>query len=164
MLQPVPLQAMPKPTPEPQGMRKNQGMKVSDIMTLGAATVTPESSLAEAIRCMGSHNISGLPVVDGDGELHGIISEGDFFRKSTDSFRLDSLFDAGPEARRDALDSTRAGDLMSTELVTVDGDASLTDAIGLMERHGVKRLPVMSGGKLAGLISRADILRTVLDE
>ena len=145
-------------------MRKDQGMKVSDIMTLGAATVTPESSLAEAIRCMGNHNISGLPVVDGDGELHGILSEGDFFRKSTDSFRLDSLFDAGPEARRDALDSTRAGDLMSTELVTVDGDASLTDAIGLMERHGVKRLPVISNGKLVGLISRADILRVLLDE
>lgn len=145
-------------------MRKDQGMKVSDIMTLGAATVTPESSLAEAIRCMGNHNISGLPVVDGDGELHGIISEGDFFRKATGSFQLDSLFDAGPEARRDPLDSTRAGDLMSTELVTVDGDASLTDAIGLMERHGVKRLPVISNGKLVGLISRADILRVLLDE
>src|SRR3546814_19925515 len=85
------------------------------IMTLGAATVTPVSSLAEAIRCMGNHNISGLPVVDGDGELHGILSEGDFFRKSTDSFRLDSLFDAGPEVRRDALDSTRVGDLMRSE-------------------------------------------------
>jgi CBS domain-containing protein len=53
---------------------------------------------------------------------------------------------------------------MSTELVTVDGDVSLTDAIGLMERHGVKRLPVISNGKLVGLISRADILRTLLDE
>ncbi|MCF8706297.1 MULTISPECIES: CBS domain-containing protein [Sphingomonadaceae] len=139
-------------------------MKASDIMTLGAATVTPESSLAEAIRCMGNHNISALPVVDRDGELHGLISEGDFFRKATDSFRLDSLFDAGREVRRDALDSTRVGELMSTELVTVDGDVSLTDAIGLMERHGVKRLPVISNGKLVGLISRADILRTLLDE
>src|SRR3546814_9012622 len=62
-------------------------MEVSDIMTLGAATVIPESSLAEAIRCMGNHNISALPVVDRDGELHGLISEGDFFRKATDSFR-----------------------------------------------------------------------------
>src|SRR3546814_11380227 len=75
------------------------------------------------------------------------------------SFRLDSLFDAGREVRRDALDSTRVGELMSTELVTVDGDVSLTDAIGLMERHGVKRLPVISTGKLVGLISRAAFLR-----
>src|SRR3546814_8507199 len=72
--------------------------------------------------------------------------------------------DLGREVRRDALDSTRVGELMSTELVTVDGDVSLTDAIGLMERHGVKRLPVISNGKLVGLISRADILRTLLDE
>src|SRR3546814_5388823 len=80
------------------------------------------------------------------------------------SFRLDSLFDAGREVRRDALDSTRVGELMSTELVTVDGDVSLTDAIGLMEWHGVKRLPVISNGKLGGRISRADILRTLMDE
>src|SRR3546814_9302959 len=110
-------------------------MKASDVCSSDLATVTPESSLAEAIRCMGNHNISALPVVDRDVELHGLISEGDFFRKATDSFRLDSLFDAGREVRRDALDSTRVGELMSTELVTVDGDVSLTDAIEIGRAH-----------------------------
>ena len=141
-----------------------KGMKASDIMTLGAATVTPESSLAMAIRCLGDHGISALPVVDRDGKLQGIISEGDFFRKATGAFQLDSLCGVGREARRDVLDLARVGDLMSIEPVTVDGDASLTEAIGLMERHGVKRLPVISNGKLVGLISRADILRTLLEE
>src|SRR3546814_2222919 len=99
-------------------------MKASDIMTLGAATVTQESSLAEAIRCMGNHNISALPAVDRDGELHGLISEGDFFRKDTDSFRLDSLFDAGRDVRRDELDSHRVGELISPQLATLDDDVS----------------------------------------
>lgn len=139
-------------------------MKVSDIMTLGAATVTLESSLAEAVRCMDDHRISGLPVVDRKGELQGIISEGDFFRKAAGSFRLASLCGAAPEARRAALELARVGDIMSAELVTIDGDASVTDAIGLMEQHGVKRLPVLSHGKLIGLISRGDILRILLEE
>src|SRR3546814_13111880 len=76
------------------------------------------------------------------------------------SFRLDSLFDAGREVRRDALDSTRVVELMSTELVTVDGDVSLTDAIGLMERLGAKRLPVISYVKLVGPTTLAAILLT----
>jgi CBS domain-containing protein len=139
-------------------------MQASDIMTLGAATVTPESSLADAIRCMGNHRISALPVVDRDGGLQGLISEGDFFRKASGSFELHSLCGAGREARRETLGLARVADLMSTELVTVDGGASLEDAIGLMERHGVKRLPVISQGKLVGLISRADVLRVLLDE
>ncbi|MDE8654280.1 CBS domain-containing protein [Novosphingobium album (ex Liu et al. 2023)] len=137
-------------------------MKASDIMTLGAATVTPESSLAEAIRCMADHRISALPVVERDGELRGIISEGDFFRKARGSFRLEAICDADQEVRTKILGSARVADLMSTELVTVDGDDLLADTVGLMERHGVKRLPVISHGKLIGLISRADILRAVL--
>jgi len=138
-------------------------MKASDIMTLGAATVTPESSLATAIRLMADHGISALPVVAPDGALRGIISEGDFFGKTTGSFQLNALCEAGRDARKAALDLARVADLMSIEPVTVEGDAPLTKAIGLMERHGVKRLPVISNGKLVGLISRADILRILLE-
>lgn len=139
-------------------------MKASDIMTLGAATVTPESSLAAAIRCMGDHRISALPVVDRDGQLHGIISEDDFFRTTTGSFRLDSLCCAGRAARTDALALARVADLMSPDPVTVDGDASLKEAIGLMAQRSVKRLPVISHGKLIGILSRADILRALLEK
>src|SRR3546814_6051042 len=64
-------------------------MRISDWSSDVCSSDLPEGSLAEAIRCMGNHNISALPVVDRDGELHGLISEGDFFRKATDSFRLE---------------------------------------------------------------------------
>lgn len=139
-------------------------MKASDIMTLGAATTTPDSSLASAIRCMGDHRISALPVVDGDGQLRGIISEGDFFRRDGQGFRLEELARSGVGSATRELEGRRVAEIMTTALVSVDGDAPVEDAIGLMERHGMKRLPVMAKGKLVGLISRADILRALLGE
>jgi CBS domain-containing protein len=139
-------------------------MKASDIMTLGAATTTPDSSLASAIRCMGDHRISALPVVDAEGNLRGILSEGDFFRRDGQGFRLEELARSSVGSAARALEGRRVAEIMTTALISVDGDAPIGEAIGLMERHGVKRLPVMAKGKLVGLISRADILRALLGE
>lgn len=138
-------------------------MKASDIMTLGAASVTADSSLAAAIRCMRDHRISALPVLDREGKLQGIVSEGDFFRQDRGSFRLDSLIKAEDEERARLLASSTVSDIMSTQPIIVEGDAPLEEAIGIMEQHGVKRLPVLSHGKLVGLISRADILRVLVE-
>ena len=139
-------------------------MTASDIMTLGAATTTPDSSLASAIRCMGDHRISALPVVEGDGKLRGIVSEGDFFRRDGEGFRLGELARSGVGSATRELEGRRVAEIMTTALITVDGDASIEEAVGLMERHGMKRLPVIAHGKLVGLISRADILRALLGE
>ena len=138
-------------------------MKASDIMTLGTASTTADASLAEAIRCMSDHRISALPVLDREGRLQGIVSEGDFFRPDRGLFRLDALVKAESAERAHLLSSKTVSDIMSVPPVSVDGDASLEETVGIMAQHGVKRLPVMSHGKLVGLISRADILRFLLD-
>lgn len=137
-------------------------MKASDIMSLGAATITPDASLAQAIRTMTNHRISALPVVDRDGHLQGIISEGDFFRRDDRPARLSALFGADADARMKALESRTVDEIMSRDAITTGSDASMEEAIELMERHAVKRLPVVTEGRVVGVISRADVLHALI--
>lgn len=139
-------------------------MKASDIMTLGAATTTASATLATAIKCMSDHGISALPVLDEEGNLQGIITEGDFFRQDLGPFRLDALVGIGAEERARSLKSMTVAEIMSTQPITVDGGESLEEAIAIMEGRGVKRLPVTSHGQLVGLLSRADILRALITD
>ena len=137
-------------------------MKASDIMSLGAATITPDASLAQAIRTMTNHRISALPVVDRDGHLQGIISEGDFFRRDDRPARLSALFGADADARMKALESRTVDEIMSRDAITTGSDASMEEAIALMECHAVKRLPVVTEGRVVGVISRADVLHALI--
>jgi CBS domain-containing protein len=139
-------------------------MKASDIMTMGAATTTANSSLATAIKCMSDHRISALPVLDEEGHLQGIVTEGDFFRQDLGPFRLDALVGAGAEERARSLETMTVSEIMSAQPITVDGSEPLEEAIAIMEGRGVKRLPVTSNGKLVGLLSRADILRALITD
>jgi len=86
-------------------------MKASDVMTLGAASTTVDASLADAIRCMGDHRISALPVLDGEGHLRGIVSEGDFFRRDGGALRLDALVEADSAERARLLGSREVSDI-----------------------------------------------------
>ncbi|MCB4858762.1 CBS domain-containing protein [Sphingobium sp. PNB] len=137
-------------------------MKASDVMSLGAATITHDASLAQAIRTMANHHISALPVVDRGGHLQGIISEGDFFRREERPARLTALFGADANARINALESRTVGEIMSRDPITIGSDASMEEAIELMECHAVKRLPVVTDGRVVGLISRADVLHALV--
>lgn len=134
-------------------------MKVSDIMTLGAATAQVDDPIAKALRTMLSHNISALPVEDGDGQLQGIITEGDFFRPNAPCIDLKVLLAMTVPARATALNAQKVGAFMTQSPVTIDAEASVFEAITLMENHSVKRLPVTSGRSVVGLISRSDLLR-----
>lgn len=136
-------------------------MKASEVMTMGTAATSPEASLADAVRTMRSHRISGLPVLDSQGRLQGIISEGDFFRTDRGSRTAVSFIAERPGARTE-FETIAVGQIMSRNPVTIDLDTSLEEAALIMERKGVKRLPVMDGDKVAGLITRADILGAIV--
>lgn len=138
-------------------------MKASDIMSLGAATITRGQSLEQAIRIMSTHGISALPVVDGEGRLEGIVSEGDFFRRADRPVSLDMLVNADSSARRRALASRTVEEIMTRDPIAIDADVPIEEAVELMERHELKRLPVMANDRVAGLISRADVLRAMIE-
>ncbi|MBW3667190.1 MAG: CBS domain-containing protein [Actinobacteria bacterium] len=137
-------------------------MRVRYLMTTDVITIGPQASLKEAARRMLEAGVSGLPVTDGEGRLVGIVTEADFLATESErgnksrTSRMLRLFtgEAEPFARE-----RKVGDVMTTDLVTVGPDADHSEAARIMEKTKVKRLPVVDGSKLRGLVSRADILR-----
>lgn len=137
-------------------------MKASDIMTFGVATTSPEASLTDAIRTMRRHRISGLPVVDPEGRLLGILSESDYFRRSP-NHNPDVLLHGDLATWRAAFDGEKVEDIMTRNAVAIDIDTPVEAAAALMVRHELKRLPIVKDDRVVGMICRADILHALVD-
>jgi CBS domain-containing protein len=144
-------------------------LKASDVMTRDVLTVGPGSSVAQAIRLMLDNGVSGLPVLDHDGKVAGILTEGDLLRRSetgTERHRprwLEILMGPGRMAGEYVRTHGRkVQEIMTRDLVSVTEDTPLDKIVELMERHRIKRLPVLSGGTLVGVVSRADLLRALV--
>lgn len=140
-------------------------LKAGDIMTVGAATVTPETSIAEAARLMLEHRVSGLPVVADDGALAGIVSERDLLRRAeigTEQHRSRwlEIFLSPGEMAHDYVSAhaRKVEDVMTRQVTTVDPQTPLAEVVALMERHGFKRVPVVREGRVIGIVSRANFL------
>ena len=143
-------------------------MRAHEIMTRSVTTVAPGATILEAANIMLRQHVSGLPVVDAAGKLVGIVSEGDFIRRSeigTQRKRgrwLKFLLGAGLTATDYVHEHGRkVSEVMTTDPITVAEDATLEQIVTSMETNGVKRLPVMRGGKLVGIVSRANLLQAV---
>ena len=144
-------------------------MKAADVMTRDVMTVRPETPVAQAIRLMLDNNFSGLPVMNADGKMVGILTEGDLLRRSetgTERHRprwLEILMGpariAGEYVRTHG---RKVEDIMTTGVVSVAADTPLDEVVSLMERRRIKRLPVLDGDALLGIVSRADLLRSLL--
>lgn len=144
-------------------------MKVGDVMSRGVRTVFATDGIHVAIRLMLQGGYSGLPVVDSKDRLIGILTEGDLLRRAelgTARWHPDWLnFLLGPSRlAREYTDShaQQVDEVMSIEVIAVDESTPLPEAVGLMEQHHVKRLPVLRKGKVVGMLSRADLLRACL--
>lgn len=143
-------------------------MKVQDVMTRNVISVKPEDTVARAVRLMLQRRVSGLPVIDTAGRLVGMVTEGDFLRRTetgTQRQRPRWLeFLAGPGRLADEYVHThgrKISEVMTIEPVTVTEDASLADAVSLMEKRRIKRLPVLRGDKVIGILSRANVLHAL---
>ncbi|HTI95995.1 MAG TPA: CBS domain-containing protein [Rudaea sp.] len=144
-------------------------MKIHDVMTIDPAVVNAGTSVFEAMRLMLERRVSGLPVTDAHGVLVGIVSEGDFLRRGelgTEKHRrrwVEWLTSPGKLADEytDA-HALSVGQIMTTDVQTIAPDAALVEAVQAMEKHHIKRLPVTANGKLAGIVSRADLMRAFL--
>jgi CBS domain-containing protein len=143
-------------------------MKAHDVMTWGAITVEPEASATRAVRLMLQNNISGLPVVDDKGQLVGMVTEGDFLRRGelgTQRQRprwLEFLVGPGRLAAEYVQSSGRKiAEIMTPEPKTISPETPLDEVVSMMERHSIKRLPVVQDGKLVGIVSRANLLHAL---
>lgn len=138
-------------------------MKAAQVMTFGAATIQPEASIREAARMMLDHRISGLPVVDGEGNLVGIITEGDLLGGITgDRHRrrwLEFILDDGSRGPPQPPRAQTVGEVMTRQVITASEDTPVHEVVKQMKTNGIKRVPVVKDNKVVGIISRADLLR-----
>lgn len=144
-------------------------MKVVDVMTSPVVTVTPDDSVEDAVRLMLGRGISGLPVLDAEGALVGVVTEGDLLHRvecGTERKRahwLDFLLGTARAAADYVHDHGRkVAELMTRNVLTVAEDTPLSDVVGLMEERHIKRLPVLRDGRLVGVVSRSDLLRALI--
>ena len=143
-------------------------MNASDVMTPGVVSVPPDAAIVTAAEIMLRKRISGVPVINERGELVGMVTEGDFLRREeTGTARRRSRwieFVMGPGRLADEyvrLSGRKVSDVMSRKVQTVAPDAPLEDVVHLMERHNIKRVPVVHDGKVVGIVTRANLLHAV---
>ncbi len=139
-------------------------MRVEDVMTTEVWTVRSETSLKEAAEILAQRRISGLPVVDAEDHVVGVLSEGDILFKERGLQQkrglLDRWLDLPLPDITSKLEARTAGEAMSAPAVTIGRKRPLTEAANTMIEEGVNRLPVVDAeGKLLGIISRADLVR-----
>jgi CBS domain-containing protein len=143
-------------------------MKVRDVMVAPVITASPNASIKSVTETFVRYQISAVPVVDEKGEVVGIISEGDLLHRA----------EAGTEKRRpwwlrafigsDALaneyvkaHARRVSDAMTRPVVTASPEMPLHEVAALLEKHSIKRVPIVENGQLVGIVSRANLVQAV---
>lgn len=152
-------------------------LKVKDIMTKNVIAASPETPVKEAARLMYLNGLTGLPVLDANDDLVGIITENDLVKLEgplhVPNFLgilgslvyLDNPAD-GDEIQKqlEAMSATRVEELMQSKVVTISSGADIKDAAELFLHKKGNPIPVVDGGKLVGIISRADIVKLIAGE
>ena len=139
-------------------------MRVEDFMTRRVVTITPDTTLLAAAKLMLEHRVGGLPVLDASARIIGIFSESDLLREEGEDGSPWLQMMVGPDGEPAALprlDTRKVGDIMTRQPITIAPDTSIAQACRLMHEHRLRRLPVVEGDKLVGMIARADLVRAV---
>jgi CBS domain-containing protein len=153
-------------------MLEGSKLTASDIMTRDVATVFPHTSIRFVAKLFAERHISGAPVVSENGDLLGVVSEADLIRwhdggSQKQAWWLHMLAEGFPLSP-DYLDYVRSEQekvrgVMSTELITVKPETPVSDVAALFAEKAIKRVPVVNGGKLVGIVSRGDLIKVLAE-
>jgi CBS domain-containing protein len=143
----------------------------ASVMSRKVITVRPNATVAEVAAVLAKHDISAVPVCDADGTLLGMLSEGDLMQPFGAANEMRRAWWLGMLAEGTDLapefldyvrvDRRRAQDLMTRDVVTATERTSLSEIADLLSKHRIKRLPILSEGKIVGIVSRADVVRAL---
>jgi CBS domain-containing protein len=144
-------------------------MKAKDVMTRNVISIAPDMTVLQAARLMLQHHISGLPVIDKAGKLIGVLSEGDFLRRQetrTERRRsrwLEFLMGPGRSAAEFTHShGSKVSEVMTDDVHTVSEDSSLEEIVELMERYRIKRVPVLRGSEVVGIVTRSNLMQAMV--
>lgn len=144
-------------------------MKAKEVMTRDVVSVDPNATILQAARLMLQHHISGLPVIDKAGKLVGVLSEGDFLRRQETSTQprhsrwLEFIMGPGRiAAEYTHSHGSKVSEVMSGEVKTCGEDATLEQIVELMERHRIKRVPVVRANKVVGIVTRSNLMHAMV--
>lgn len=145
---------------------------VAEIMTRDLATVGRETTVRELAELFINRRISSLPVIDSSGALVGIVTESDLIEQGKNLHlpTVITLFDwviyleteKSLERELKKMSGRTVGDIYQPEVITIDAAASVSEAADLMSSRHINAIPVLENGRLAGIVSRIDIIRTLL--
>lgn len=143
-------------------------MRVSDIMTQEVVSIAPDATVAEAAQLMIKERISGLPVIDGQRHLIGIITEGDLLRRSETGTqghrpRWLQVFMSPHRLAAEYVHShsNRVADLMTADVAVAHEDAALADVVEIMQRRQINRVPIVRNQLVVGIVTRANLLHAL---
>jgi CBS domain-containing protein len=137
-------------------------------MVRDVVTVKPDDQVADAIRLLAEHDVSALPVIDDDENVVGVISEADLIHRpeigteKQRSWWLEAVTPASTLAGEFAKShGRRVEEVMSTDVVSASEDTPLGEIATLLERHRIKRVPILRGGRLVGIVSRSNLIQAL---
>jgi len=143
-------------------------MKARDIMTKNVVSVTPDCSIADMAATMQKYRVSGLPVIDAGGTLVGLVTEGDCLRRAETGTEIKRSgwrsFLASPETLAGEYirsHGRKVSDVMTRDLITIGEDTDLDEIVHLMEKHQIKRLPVVRDDVVIGIVSRSNLVQAL---
>jgi CBS domain-containing protein len=143
-------------------------MRARDVMVRAVATTSPDTAVEELARLMINLRVSGVPVMDRDGRLVGIVTEGDLLRRVETGTERHRPRRSGPFSSNSRLvaeyiksHAKRVADIMTREVFSVEEMATLGEIADLLETKHIKRVPVVHDGKIVGIVSRADLLKVL---
>ncbi len=148
------------------------GLTVAEIMSTELITVTPETGIRELAGILSRDNISGVPVLDANGQLVGVVSQSDLVAQNKNLHipTAVTLFDwviylGGTDKFKTELNKIAGrsvGEIMSRKVITVAPEDPLEDVATIMTEKNVHTIPVVKDGKLVGLVGKLDIIRSLL--
>jgi len=143
-------------------------MTVADVMSRSVVAISPEAPLAQAIRLMIDRRVSGLPVIDAEGRAVGMLTEGDLLRRvetgtegKAPGWFASFVFPGRQAELYVRTHGRRVSEIMTPNVMSVEENTPLADVVALMQRNRIKRLPVMRGERVVGIVSRADLVSVV---
>jgi CBS-domain-containing membrane protein len=141
-------------------------MRASDIMVTNVVTVGPDACVQDVADLLLRNRISAVPVVSGNGEILGIVSEGDLLNRpeSQTTHRKSWWLDALASKQTLAAEyikshSRQVTDVMTRDVITASPETSVAEIAALLEKNGIKRVPIVKNGKIVGVVSRANLLQ-----